>query len=256
MQTPTLYYLLTYFDDCTAPKVYSSGKLGELVAYLNVQHPALSGYIIDTEASIKRQFSPIDNSFFCLYNALSGEAPIRYFESKSFAIQKMLDLIRRRAVPVPSPRPQAVPASLKNKEKVMAKKDKAAVAAKVEAPAAPATKTKSAITGPGVISTLVDLLCDHGGGTVDELYKKLEAKFPERGEGMITTIRVQLARQAKQGKLNITKTVIEGRGTVYTAVRVATGAENKPAEAKVAENKPSAEVVTESAESELVEEEI
>ncbi|HUB14565.1 MAG TPA: hypothetical protein VMB34_21625 [Acetobacteraceae bacterium] len=80
-----------------------------------------------------------------------------------------------------------------------------------EAPAQGAGATLAPTTQPtppkaprsdGVIATLVTLL-RAGGGTKAELYEGLRAKFPERGEGMKTTVAVQLNALPKAGKLVI-----------------------------------------------------
>lgn len=51
---------------------------------------------------------------------------------------------------------------------------------------------------PGVIASLQSLLLDGTHRTVDELYTELATKFPDRGEAMKTTIRVQLVRMPKE----------------------------------------------------------
>lgn len=60
--------------------------------------------------------------------------------------------------------------------------------------------------GPGVISTLIDIL-KSGGGTIDEMYAKLVEAFPDREKlkpgGMKATIKTQLGRLPKEGKLVI-----------------------------------------------------
>jgi len=75
-----------------------------------------------------------------------------------------------------------------------------------ETPATLAPTTQPAAPKPpraaGVIATLIDLL-RNGGGTKAELYQGLLAKFPERGEGMKTTVAVQLAGLPRAGKLVI-----------------------------------------------------
>jgi hypothetical protein len=57
---------------------------------------------------------------------------------------------------------------------------------------------------PGVIAELINLL-KSGGGTVEQLLAKLMKKFPGRGEAMKGTIKTQLSRLGKTGKLKITK---------------------------------------------------
>jgi hypothetical protein len=71
----------------------------------------------------------------------------------------------------------------------------AAAAAKV------AAKKVKAPKPTGVIGSLIELLTDGSQRTVDELHAELLEKFPERGEGMKTTVRVQLARLGKEGRL-------------------------------------------------------
>lgn len=83
-------------------------------------------------------------------------------------------------------------------EKEQAKAD--AKAARDEARAAKATTAK-APRAEGVIGSLIGLLTDGNMRTVDELYDALAEKFPDRGEGMKTTVRVQLARLGKEGRL-------------------------------------------------------
>lgn len=56
--------------------------------------------------------------------------------------------------------------------------------------------------GPGVIETIVKLLRE-GGGTIDELLQGLMTAFPDRGPTMRNTIKTQLNRLPKQGKLEI-----------------------------------------------------
>lgn len=67
-------------------------------------------------------------------------------------------------------------------------------------------KAKSAnnpiFRGIGVVDTIVQILKD-GGGTVEEMFAKLKVKFPDPEKGTIATIRTQLARLPKQGKLVI-----------------------------------------------------
>lgn len=74
-------------------------------------------------------------------------------------------------------------------------------------------KKASVPKGPGVIDALIEIL-KNGGGTVDEMLKSLMERFPDRGEKMIGTIRTQLNRLPKQGKLEIDK---EGNPPRYFA---------------------------------------
>jgi hypothetical protein len=72
----------------------------------------------------------------------------------------------------------------------MAKKAKPKAAAKVKAK----TKTDKA---PGVIDTIVSVL-EAGGGTVEEIAKKVAAKFPDRdAKGIANTVKIQVGRLQK-----------------------------------------------------------
>lgn len=83
--------------------------------------------------------------------------------------------------------------------KVKKEADKAAAkkAKEEEAAAKKAKETKS----PGVITSIMGLLTSGRKHTVDELYEALSKQFPDRGEGMKTTVRIQLVRLQKEGKL-------------------------------------------------------
>jgi len=71
--------------------------------------------------------------------------------------------------------------------------------------------------GPGVIATIIEVL-RNGGGTVEEITDALAKKFPERdAKGMGTTVRIQVKRLPKSGKLKVASQEIEGRGLVYRA---------------------------------------
>src|SRR3954468_20815390 len=94
----------------------------------------------------------------------------------------------------------------------MAKTRTSSAAKTAKVAPAPASPAK----GPGVIARLIHHL-QHGGGTAQELFEKLKADFPERGEGMLTTVKIQVKRLHKAGKLASPKEQIEGRGTVYSA---------------------------------------
>jgi|GEM_PF-3044308 len=69
---------------------------------------------------------------------------------------------------------------------------------------------------PGVIGAIIEIL-QAGGGTVDEIYAQLRERFPDRGEGMLTTTKIQVKRLAKEGKLAVKSVTVEGRGTVFSA---------------------------------------
>jgi hypothetical protein len=68
----------------------------------------------------------------------------------------------------------------------------------------------------GVIARLMHHL-QNGGGTINELFEKLQADFPERGKGMLTTVKIQVKRLNASGKLAIKSEQVEGRGLVYSA---------------------------------------
>jgi hypothetical protein len=75
-----------------------------------------------------------------------------------------------------------------------------------------ATKKAGNGTGkkPGVISTIVDMLGRASGTTVEECLDRLKEKFPDRKrESMMTTCKIQLARNAKS------KDKSETRGLIY-----------------------------------------
>jgi hypothetical protein len=89
------------------------------------------------------------------------------------------------------------------------------------APKAPAPAPTTPGQGPGVIAALIEALRD-GGGTIEELYAKLAARFPERAStkgGMRTTVKIQLKRLPATGKLTIESEEVEGRGIVYKAAK-------------------------------------
>ena len=69
---------------------------------------------------------------------------------------------------------------------------------------------------PGVIARLQYHL-QQGGGTVQELFEKLQTDFPERGKGMLTTVKIQVKRLHASGKLRIKSEEVDGRGVVYSA---------------------------------------
>lgn len=91
----------------------------------------------------------------------------------------------------------------KEEAKAKAKAEKEAEKAK-KAEAAAAAKAAAAAAKPkGVIQTLSELLQDGQKRTVDQLYDELAKRFPERGEAMKTTIRIQLVRLKSEGKLDV-----------------------------------------------------
>lgn len=104
-------------------------------------------------------------------------------------------------------------AARKAEEKAAAKKaaeEKKAADKKAKEEEAARKKAEAAANKPvGVIGTLMNLLGekDHHGKpvkrTVDELFDILLKQFPERGEGMKTTVRVQLVRLTKEGRMTV-----------------------------------------------------
>jgi hypothetical protein len=99
---------------------------------------------------------------------------------------------------------------------------KAPKAAPVKTPAkgkAPASTPAAPLDrAPGVIARLMHHL-QNGGGTTQELFEKLQADFPERGKGMLTTVKIQVKRLHASGKLAIKSETVDGRGVVYRAAR-------------------------------------
>lgn len=89
----------------------------------------------------------------------------------------------------------------KEAEKAAAKAKRDAEKAEAAAKKAAEKEAAKAAKPKGVIAHLIELLTDGSKRTVDELYDKLAAAHPERGEGMKTTIRVQLVRLGKEGRL-------------------------------------------------------
>jgi len=89
--------------------------------------------------------------------------------------------------------------------------------------------------GPGVIDVIIRILRE-GGGTIDEMLAKLMEAFPDRDATMRNTIKTQLNRLPKQGRLEIVRdgnryrakdaapAPVEGQGTADKANFVAKGA--------------------------------
>jgi hypothetical protein len=86
-----------------------------------------------------------------------------------------------------------------------------------KAPKAAGEKTTKTSRGEGVIGTLISLLREGEPKTSEELFQGLLLKFPERGDGMKTTVNVQLSGLSRSGKLEITKGKNEAGKTTYCA---------------------------------------
>lgn len=72
---------------------------------------------------------------------------------------------------------------------------------------------------PGVIASIIGLLVD-GGGTFDQLAERLKAQFPERGDKVLTTLRIQLSRLPQQGRVVMHRRMVNGRVS-YSAAKKA-----------------------------------
>lgn len=86
---------------------------------------------------------------------------------------------------------------------------------KVKAPK-PAKEKKD-----GVISTILSAMQQDGGATAKEILEVLKLKFPEKNDGMMTTIRIQVSRLPERCGFELKKTKVEGRGLVYKAPKSA-----------------------------------
>ena len=123
--------------------------------------------------------------------------------------RKMSDDIMEDDVQVDEAQAQAEsPAELKRQAAAQKRAEKeqeklAKQAAKNEAAQRKAEEKAAAQAkrAPGVIATLMEVLQDGGKHTVDELYAHLADVFPDRGEGMKNTIKIQLLRLHQQGRL-------------------------------------------------------
>ena len=98
--------------------------------------------------------------------------------------------------------------------------DKAAAkaAAKAAKAAEPVVEKKL-----GVIAVLIAKLKD-GGGTVQELFEHLKTVFPDRGDGMLTTVKVQLQALPKRANnpIEIAKTKVGDGHMHYEILEAAT----------------------------------
>ncbi len=156
-----------------------------------------------------------------IYNALvPASERIKSFHDRDTAFRRIaLKLVQRAEgnaiMIIPQPQKENTMENLSNGEEAEVK---------VKKTRTPKVVKEKVAKAPGIISTLVTKLKD-GGGTVEELYQHLAEAFPDKVRedskgGMRTTIRVQIVRLAKTGKLNIVKEKVEGRGLVYSGFDV------------------------------------
>lgn len=174
--------------------------------YLETMPENYTAFLIDTDRDMQAQVDEIlrgraNASVVEMYNAFdSNQTPIKSFHDRETATRRVgLRLIERAqsgAVMRFAPSPTALQQTVDGRM--------------------PAIKVKPASKGTGVIDAIVAHL-QNGGGTVSEIYEALRVKFPERGEGMKSTVQIQVSRLHTSGKLVVTKTKVEGRGTVYKA---------------------------------------
>lgn len=115
-------------------------------------------------------------------------------------------LLKLGVKPLDTPILDAAIAKAKEQGVITEKKPSAAQLAAREKFAGGASGRRAAGPGGlGVVDTII-LILNEGGGTVPEIAAKLAARFPERdASGMTATIRTQLNRLPKQGKLKIVK---------------------------------------------------
>lgn len=73
----------------------------------------------------------------------------------------------------------------------------------------------------GVIGAVLALMQQDGGATAQEILTSLKKQFPDRGDGMLTTIRIQVSRLPERCGFELKKTKEEGRGLVYKAPKSA-----------------------------------
>lgn len=92
------------------------------------------------------------------------------------------------------------------------KKEKKAKTPKEKKPRAPKN---------GVISAILAAMQQDGGASAQEILTELKKLFPERGDGMLTTIRIQVSRLPERCGFELKKTKEEGRGLVYKAPKSA-----------------------------------
>ncbi len=178
-----------------------------------------SGFEVENESDLNDAIAFSRATLTRVYNALADD-PVTKMASQEVAKRRLFTLLVKKY--------HNLPLETQNMEthteehidpKVTAKAAKAAAAAEKkaakEAAAAAAAATPDAPKAPGVIATLKELL-QEGGGTVDELFQALKGRFPDRGDGMLTTVKVQLQALPKKD-FAINKTKNEDGKTVYSA---------------------------------------
>lgn len=107
------------------------------------------------------------------------------------------------------------------------------VAKKKAAKKATSEKKPRAAKTDGVIGTILETVQREGGASANEILESLKERFPDRGDGMMTTIRIQLSRLPKRLGFELKKTKDETRGLVYKAPKSAKL--SKPVEATATE---------------------
>lgn len=173
-----------------------------------------SGFEVETEADLSDSIKFSRSVLTRIYNALA-DSPVNKMETQEVAKRRLFALLVKKFSNIPLTTKESTMSEHTHQDpkaaKAAAKAAKAAEKAAAEATKAATTEPK----GPGVIATLKELL-QEGGGTVDELFEALKGRFPDRGDGMLTTIKVQLQALPKKG-FSISKEKNEDGKTVYSA---------------------------------------
>lgn len=144
-----------------------------------------------------------------LYNALDpNQTPIKSFHDKEAAQRRVglriLDRADKLAFASYTPRPQGQEGGMPS-PKAMTKSTSSGK-----------DRAQKAPKSGGVIDAIVQIL-RNGGGTVNEIFEQLKVRFPDRGDGMKTTVSIQVKRLHDSGKVVVKREKIEGRGTVFSA---------------------------------------
>lgn len=71
--------------------------------------------------------------------------------------------------------------------------------------------------GEGVIGTILQCLQRKDGASVQEIFSTLKKKFKQKGDSMLTTIRIQVCSLPKRYSFTMKKQKDEKRGLVYKA---------------------------------------
>lgn len=187
-----------------------------------------------------------------IHNHLTPGKQIKSFHDKTTAVGKVWALLETNKPPAEAEAPGPAgeteqPAPPSGTPATYPAADVAAMAASAAEPATPTAaavheesdedmakalkqtrtekkaKKAKAERGPGVISTLIELLKKAGelqtkGKTVDELTEALAKRFPERkADAMKSTVKIQLSRLPAEGKLKVKSEKEEGKPTRYWA---------------------------------------